>query len=754
LLRSNLLRLKPVVQVLLLALVLAGPLSGCANFFPPRKQTIVAVFSVQPKDPLLKQLAAITEKLELDGSGEFRPGTYQVNGKSLKITENTHFWIKLSLPIKDPQVITTTDAVGQLYTSQPLIGEGFGLPQNINLDKGKVSGEVDLVRTFGAFFLNVIQTPNLDKSEGGGMKKMLLAMQIKKATMYLRPNSVFDRDGKTFHIGSGSTIDLQNVESDRNANYRGDLDVNIKFLNDCNWIGERVNCRFNGGSAVAKLRIDRKGEVLTFFTRPSEEGGATADMLDLKNCIFEFGKLKRSSARCTEAVITLEKLLWQKKDEQKSELHVNAPLQLVDTNLVAKTDTQETVAYFPGKNPCNIQIDIASTGRSTSFATLKPAHAKSARIQFNKPSSRVVLMLADANVGPISFDKSGDLDLELTKGTAKLLSLEWTNGKKHFVMRTPGASELSIPEGMSLSLGKEKGTEMNLPMHIKFGSATMEGSAGRLKLADLQGTVLLKIERELSLHSNVEFTLEESDIFGMQKVDVKVENLDFQAKGSEAVAHLGKCTVDVPQAALQDGIQSQFPTEKTIDIDRTFLQKRKWRYKNAKVETATVKNLKLEKMISSNPNEASFRVASDVVLKGTVQKSSIMAIFKEPTQYQTKPWTITAHVTGTGTLKYNYLPKNSLADSEIGYNLTMNLALPEEIELNWSKVESGIFSAIERSVILGSLQDASPIPFNYKGAFKIFNGKNPQLKTILLHNVATKPSQDGTEVSFVGDASF
>ncbi len=746
---------KIVVPLFLLALVLAGSLSGCAYFFPPRKQTIVAVFNVEPKDPLMKQLTAITEKLDVEGSGEFRPGVYQVNGKSLEVVENTHFWIKFTLPIKNPEVITTTDAVGELDTSQPLIAQGFGLPQKIALDKGKVSGEVDLVRTFGAFFLNVIQTSDLTKSEGSDMKKMIQAMQLKQAVMHLRPGSTFDRDGKTIHIGNNSLIELENIVSDRNSNYRGDLNISVKFLPDCHWIGERVNCHFNGGSVIAKLRIDRKGQILTLFSRPLEEGvPSTMDVLDLKKCTFEFGKLKRSSARCTEAIIALEKVLWQKKDNQKSELHITAPLQLVNTDLVAKTDTQETIAFFPGKNPCNIQIDIAAAARSTSFATLKPALAKTGRLTFTRPTSRVILSLADANVGPIAFDKSGDLDLELTKGVAKLLSLEWTNGKKHFIMRTPGTSELSIPEGMSLSLSKETGTEMNLPMHVKFGTATMEGSAGRLKLANLNGKVLLKIERELSLHSDVEFTLEESDIFGMQKADVKVEGLDFQAKGSEAVAHLGKCIVDVPQEALQGGIQSQFPKEKTIDLDRTFLVKRKWRYKNAKVQTATVKNLKLERMIASNPNEAEFRVSSDVVLNGTVQKSSIMAIFKEPTKYQTKPWSITAHVTGTGKLKYKYLPKDSLADSGIGYNLTMDLALPEEIDLNWAKVENGIFSSIERSVILGSLQDASPIPFNYKGEFRIFSGKNPQLKTIMLHNVTTKPSQDGTEVSFVGDASF
>jgi hypothetical protein len=745
---------KLIVRVILFALVLACPLSGCANIFHPHKESIVAVFNVQPKDPLLKQLSAITEKLELVGSGQFRPGVYQLNGKSLRVVDNTQFWIKLSLPIKDPNVISTADAVGSLYTSQALIGQGFGLPQNIELEKGKVSGEVDLVRTFGAFFLNVIQTADLSKSEGGGMKKMIQSMEIKKATMYLRPGSVFEKEGKTFHIGNNSTIEMDNVVSDKSSNYRGDLNINIKFLPDCHWIGEKVNCHFNGGSALAKLRVDRKGEILTFFSREEEASSQSTDLLDLKDCIFEFGKLKRSSARCSEALITLEKVVWQKKDEQKSELHLNAPLQLVNTNLVAKTDTQETVAFFPGKNPCDIQIDIASTGRSTSFSTLKPALAKTARIQFTKPSSRVVLVLADANVGPISFDKSGDLDLELTKGKAKLLSLEWTNGKKHFVMRTPGTSELSIPEGMSLSLGKEKGTEMNLPMHIKFGTATMEGTAGRLKLADLNGTVLLKIERELSLHSNVEFTLEESDLFGMQKADIKVENLDFQAKGSEAVAHLGKCIVNIPEQALQVGIQSQFPKQKTIDIDKTFLLKRKWRYKDAKVSTATVKNLKLEKMAASNSNEAEFRVASDVVLQGTVQKSSLMAIFKEPTSYKTKPWSITAHVTGTGKLKYKYLPKDSLANSGISYTLAMELALPEDIDLDWNKVENGIFSSIERSVILGSLQDASPIPFNYTGEVKIFSGKNPQLQTIMLKNVVTKPSSDGTEVSFVGDATF
>ncbi len=119
---------------------------------PVKHHSINASVKIKITDPLLRGLAAVTKYAEIQANGEFAPGTYEIKGVPVRVEQGTNFTLRLTVPVDNPEVISTENATGKLVTSKSLYVKGFPVPRTIELQNGKATGDVDILRSVGAFF--------------------------------------------------------------------------------------------------------------------------------------------------------------------------------------------------------------------------------------------------------------------------------------------------------------------------------------------------------------------------------------------------------------------------------------------------------------------------------------------------------------------------------------------------------------------------------------------------------------------------
>lgn len=724
--------------------------SGCSQIVPPKRQVIPAVVKMKITDPVLLDLAKATESVELVASGEFAPGNYDIKGIPLKVNEGTTFSLRLKTPIKNPNYLSAEDADGRLSTSQPLIIKGFSVPQAIELKDGKAIGDVDILKTVANFMLNVLEEQLTINSENEDVRHLIGRMQVQKAVMRMRPNSFYEVGHKRLHFAEGSVVQLSDIAIDKDLNYQGTCDLHLKFLKDSEWIGERTDVLFNGGTGDLRLDARRINDVLTLTMLDKHQ------RVTLDDCTFKWGKNKRSSAHAKHCVLSLGELTWRKTHKSaKPELHLVSKMDLRNTHVIVKTDTQTTDAQFPDTVPAVLKVDVVTPARETQFATLKTQTASVGTVEIHRPNTNLKIYLRNAAIGPIALDKFGELQFSLARGSAELDRLDWSTSKQSFTLETNGASTLTLPQGMELySSGHPGGARLTLPISVKLGSATLKGKDDSLRLSNLKGNLVVTVDPDVSITSNLDLSIADSTMLGKHRVDVKARGLDLESSKGHALAHIKSCSVDLSEQALEEAITDEVPTSKTWTINKTFPQS-KWRYKNATIKTATVNNLHIDHMEHSGTNTIKFTASGDVSIDCSVEKGGLIAALKgkESKHYEVKPWSAKGHCKGEGTVKYKLIPGSSLATSKLAYQLEMKLPVPDDVEVDWSQVTSGLLEAAEHGIIVKELKKLT-VPININTKVALADAKDQQWKGIALSKLVVTPSNRGAMISFSADASF
>lgn len=726
------------------AALLCG-LSGCSMFpqLNTSKPVIPAVFSVKVSDPSVRRLLEAAQKVEVVARGRLRPGNYQVRGRTVTINKITDFRLTMSLPVDNPAVISTEHASGQLWTSSSVLVVGVPLPQTIELKDGKATSDIDLLRLLGTYFLNVINN-QADSVKNQELTQIVDLLSIESARVDLKPDSFLKFDDKVLHVGKGSSVELKDAAIDRSLDYVGSFKANLNFLPGCNWAGEKVDTLFNGGSVILQLNANRVAGKVELML------GNTPPKVLLTDSTFKFGKEKRSSAHSGKCEITPTQIDWKKTEGQEdSELHVVAPMQLTNTDVAIRTKRQETEAHFQDPIPAKLSLDVTKEFRETRFSTLEPETASKATVHVNRPTTQLSLYLSDAVIDEINFDKHGEMDFSITKGTAKLDQIVWSNGQKTFKLTTKGHSTLSLPAGMNLSLNKDREVQqMVLPITVKLGSASFAGPAGVLQLSDLDGALMIVLDPDVHITSQLNFTLDQCKLLGDEKAEIKAKGLDVSSVNGQARLHLKSCTVTLPQSALAKAITARLPKEKVFNVNKV-VSDRKWRYRNATVKTVKMSDLEIDRMNLKNDNQFTFKVQADLLADGTIDKGSLMAIIKSDAETETKPWKATATVSGDGEMDYSLLPNRSLADSELSYKVDVDLGFGDDVNLDWSKVTGGIAEGLERKVITGHLKKLE-MPFKFDGKLRLF--KDNKWNMIKLTKFDVDPAGSNAEIHFTADA--
>lgn len=756
--------MSPRLTSILVAALLCTTLTGCNQHkaalptIQP-KQTISAALDVKVTQPDIKRLLAVTGKLQLVASGKFAAGSYWVGSHNISFAPDTEFRIDLELPVNNPEVISTRNATGSLWTSKQFSVDAIPVPQTIQLGEGKVSGEVDFGRFLGAFLFNILQFGSND----GGLRNVLAHMKVENARLELRPGAELKFGLKNLHVAKDSTITMSDLVVDHDLNYSGNMLVNLQFEPGCKWLGRKTDCHFNGGNARFNLAIKHVGKALTLelehtknspnslSTKASNKASSSKEAqhdITLKECSFDFGKLKRSNSLSDTCYIDLSQLKWTRfSDTRAPVLELTSKMYLVGTKADIKTDIHETVGIFPGTVPALLVVQPLGENHETHFATTGNATAQSIMVTVAKKASKLSLSLEKSIVGPLSFDKQGDLNFSLQKGTAKFKRVEWTNKDSSFSLCGSDASNLTVPSEMWLEKATNQKTKMTLPINLTVGKGQLYIGGSDIELSDLNGKLLFEVDEEVQLKSDLDFSIKKSPFFKDFKADVKARGLDLTVVKGTSTLGLKHCQLLLPDQALEEAIARESPTSYSFDLNKTLVEDKHWRYRNAMAKNVKLSDLKIEKMRPTTDGQMEFIASADVDMQGTVEKCGLI-IAKN--KWETKPWQLSGHLTGPGQVTYKfYGTKND--PTKVQYTLEMQLPLPKDLKLDWSQVGAGLLTATERQIILSHLK-ALTVPVKHQGDLEVFG--ETKWSKIKINDLIARPISGGTQIEFSADAKL
>ncbi|MGH7193870.1 MAG: hypothetical protein ACREJM_10100, partial [Candidatus Saccharimonadales bacterium] len=378
-----------------------------------------------------------------------------------------------------------------------------------------MSGEVDLIRSLGAFFIACLQK----SADVGDVHQIIQSLRIEEAKLDLRPDSILNLDTQKIHIGSASTIELKDISVDHEFNYDGICQLHLSFLPGCQWTTERAQCEFDGGEADLEFHASKTRDRLSLNLTKVRN----SQQIVLLNSIYRFGKNRRSSAKSDSCVINPKKLEWiYARNANHPRVHMVASME-THTNIVdLKSDVQETIAKLPDMVPATVEVDEDPSGLvSTQFATTESTDADSVRIVMAKKATSLTVSLTDAEVGPISIDKSGALHFSFERGSAHLKELVWQGNKSKFTLTPSGGSDVSVPEGMLLEKSNgDAHTKLSMPLDVNLGTATIKGATGRTMLTELKGKLNIEVDREIEIGGNLDFHIPRSKLLGGEAIDI------------------------------------------------------------------------------------------------------------------------------------------------------------------------------------------------------------------------------------------
>ena len=101
----------------------------------------------------------------------------------------------------------------------------------------------------------------------------------------------------------------------------------------------------------------------------------------------------------------------------------------------------------------------------------------------------------------------------------------------------------------------------------------------------------------------------------------------------------------------------------------------------------------------------------------------------------------------------SYFPIDDFANSQLGYQLTMDLPIPEDVDLDWTKVCDGILQGTERAIIIKQMKKIN-VPIRIKGKLNLFSAQDKQWRTVKISHLTVRPSQGGTLLNFTAQAIF
>jgi hypothetical protein len=724
-------------------------LSGCGKTLIPAAVPIN--YSLEIRDPVLRKFTQICQCITVAASGSLKKGKVDLHGIPVSAEDDTTFALSLTLPITDPERISMSTATGVLTVSKPITLGGVPLPQKIVLEPGKATGQVDLLGTLGMFIVNIIANKPLQDAGGKNAGSLINTVSIQTAQLDLTPGAALDLGALHLNLAPGSRLTLKDLTFDQNLNYTGKIDAALHFSKGCKYAGKKADFEFDSGTADLHLQATKQDNLISLKL------DAKTPPVDLSTCTYRFGKVKQCKAEAKHGTLAVREFTWQKVEGGESvDLKSKSAMTLQSSSLLLKNPkgTFTLSAQFPRDIPAWLEVDRTKDGATNNWWTETTNEASKVTMEITPGKDVTSVLLGRTAIGPVSLSKEGDLEFSFKKGVSEVKKVEWSNGKKSFRLSCASGSTMSIPPGTSMSFLKdEEGSKTHLPLSLNLGKATISGTKSSVDLSDLKGKVTLTVDHGTRLTGNLDFALVDSELLGQHKIEVKTHDIELITKKTGSEADLKDCSMSVSNQALAQMINEQLPNEKTFEVDKQLIEKQKWCYRNARLTKVTMTNLAVKELHAIHAGEEQFTVTGDVAVEGTVEKTAVLSLLinKSNAKWELRPWSATGSVVGNGDVKYTIVARTPVTDTEVDYELTLDLHPPEDVVLNWKAVSNGLLSNAESKVITKFIQSYDPAAFSRKATLKVFKKKPKSLNSVALQDITTAPISDGLRVDFAAE---
>jgi hypothetical protein len=327
---------------------------------------------------------------------------------------------------------------------------------------------------------------------------------------------------------------------------------------------------------------------------------------------------------------------------------------------------------------------------------------------------------------------------------------------------------------MLIETAEGTGTRLVMPIAVRLGDATLKGAGGDIKLSNLTGEMNVEVDREVQISSKLDFSIPDSKLFFNQQADVKVRGLDLLSSQGQTVLNLRNCSVIVPEQAIIDAVLKQIPAHFQFALDKQFSENKRWRYKNAIARSVVIDNFKVTQIAAAPPDLFKFEAEADAKLDGTVEKTALIGgasgrketdsslsenpevdgeVDKQSAKWETKPWSLSGHVDGSGKVKYHFKPSGKGLKSQLVYDLDLDVPLSGDINLDWSKVAGGILKFAERRVIVNHLRKVT-VPIKYHGQIELFAKSDSLSRNFNVIKLVVKPVNSDMQIDFSAQGNF
>jgi hypothetical protein len=740
--------LKPLAAVASCIAVLfaSSVMSGCSS----QKTTVQLKnnFAWHVQDPILSRFTNICSSIQLNVSGSFKKGTANFKGLPISADDGTDFVLSLKIPIVDPEQINFGLASGYLNLTKPIKLAGIPLPQQLALEPGKASAQVDFIGGLGDFLMNSVTSHASSDTDSGGLGNIIKTVNVKTMTLSLADGKPLDLGRLHLVVGPDSTVTMKNLTLNERLDYQGKAEAQLNFKPGCEYIGKHAEFKFNGGKAQLNLHAAKVGDLYSFKSDP------TGSIADLTDCSYLFGKYKQCEAKSRHGILHIEQFLCEDiAHQQYPKFDSKSSMLLEKSQLLIRNPkkTFKLTSNFSTPIPAMLQLSAENGELATQWWTEKTNQADNVTMDMSPQASTTELVLGKTLVGPVQLSKEGDLDFSFDKGVSVLKQLKWSNDKKSFEMSCRGDSTISIPPNMSMSVLKDEGgTATTLPLNLDVDKAIITGSKGsETELNDLSGKVILTVDNGTKLTGNLQMSLVSCDLLGCHTIKLQTDGLSLTSDKSGGLVGINVCKLNVSNSEMSGIINEEIPTEQEYDVNKPLQEKQKWRYRNAMLKHVTVKNIKIKQLQAKGPGLETFTVSGDVAIQGTIEKGGLLSVIKKQKRdWDVCPWSATGQVEGDGYVKYKADPKVPLSDSKVGYEMSIDLKPADNVDLDWSHVDTGLLSKAEHAIITKFISSYDPKAFLKTATIKVFKQRSTKLDRIIVNGLKTAPTKDGLCVSF------
>ncbi len=802
------------MPVILIAFAICLAQTGCGGCTTTR-QSVPAEISVKISDPTFQRLAAITGHVEIEAEGKLKAGRYSFRNFPLEIPANASFTIALNLPVTNSTNISTGQANGQLTTTKTLFVAGVQMPQTLSIESGKASADVDLGRTIAAFLLQLLQQKESETATSN-VKDLLDDLVIKKATFVLKSGQLLEMKTLQGEIGDKSVVAFENIQCDEQLNYTGLCRANLNLKNfvcrsgadsgsknhhalpEPNTGEPRRQTEQPGGVAKVKRKTESDGgtDPITKNTSPAETERQNS-ALEIKAASASIAmtftaqrlrdiltmrwnpdtktdspsRIELSKFQCTlhNGIIAGDKCTLQIAnckvtkhiDQEPVDFALNGDVHVERASLRSQTAGRNFSALLPEMTDARITMNRADSAEDFSIVTKEGIHARNVQWQIRRPESTIEFTFADAATGPVTISGTEGLTVVLQKGTVVPTRFSWQSHGRTVTASLQNSS-MTLNRDVHFDLRESEGLQLDtLPLTVNASSIEVKSGEQELIFRKVKGNAAFKITGDrIDLHSALTVSVDTpQNPPGLQGVPLTIGGVDLTGSKTTMHATLRECRLILPCSRIVDTIKSELPAQRKFDIHKSILADRRWRYRNLSVDEVEIDHPSISNIKFSADNKVTVSGETDIKAIGTVERLQL-SLTRFKGEWRQHPWSATGHINGAGQVSYKILPRKSLADSALEYELELKLQVPENLKVDWSQVAGDTLGKTEQALMGAVIKHAAHfapddgIPINQSGTIALFPHAQRQLKKVQLSTFKTQLCKDNLFIIFSAEASL